>query len=210
MNTVKQNKLAAILAFLRKSKNLQSVERYSHTLSGQRNNVAEHSWRLALMTFVIGTELEVPIDIGHALKLALIHDLAEAETGDIDAYLQIQGGQKILDQKAAAEQSAMEDITSGSDFGKEVFGLWEEYEKGESVEAKFVRALDKIEGYLHIAEDGVRAYAPAEFHADYANKAVAAFDEAAAEYSQLKDLLDVIKADLRAQFEKTGVTWIEE
>ena len=32
--------------------------------------------------------------------------------------------------------------------GKEIFDLWQEYEKGESYEARFVKAIDKIEAQV--------------------------------------------------------------
>ena len=87
--------------------------------------------------------------------------------------------------------------------------MWREYQDQTTLEAKFVRALDKIEGFLHIAEDGVELYIPKEFHADYANKAVVAFDEATHHFPELKDLLDAVKKDLQKQFESVGVKWID-
>jgi len=47
------------------------------------------------------------------------------------------------------------------------------------------------------------------FHADYASKAVSAFDEATLHFPELKDLLDTIKGDLQKQFESVGVKWID-
>lgn len=198
-----------ILTFLRRSKQLQSAERYGSSLVGMQNTVAEHSWRLALMALVITKECDVQLNLEHALTLALIHDLAEAKTGDIDAYTQIQEGKKLLEQKAAMEEKAMKEMTADLSFGGWILDLWEEYETQETTEAKFIKALDKIEGFLHIAEGEVEMYIPKEFHADYANKAVAAFDEATHHFPGLKDLLDAVKADLRHQFDLAGVAWID-
>ena len=36
-----------------------------------------------------------------------------------------------------------------------------------------------------------------------------AFDEATHHFPELKDLLDSIKQDLKKQFEKVGVAWVE-
>jgi putative hydrolase of HD superfamily len=206
---MRQQKINDVLTFLRRSKDLETAERYGSSLR-DRNTVAEHSWRLALMTLVIATEAKVRVDTGHAVALALLHDLAEAKTGDIDAYEQIVVGKKLIERKAALEESAMREMTDDLPFGDWVYSLWREYEDQETVEAKFVKALDRIEGFLHIAENGVELYIPKEFHADYANKAVEAFDEATHHFPELKDLLDAVKNDLRAQFERVGVKWIEK
>ncbi|MBI4215072.1 HD domain-containing protein, partial [archaeon] len=169
---------------------------------------AEHSWRLALMTFIIASECKVKLDLNRAMALALLHDLAEAKTGDIDAYKVIVGEQS-LDEKAKNEKKAMREMTDDLSFGDWIYSLWNEYEQQESVEAKFVHALDKIEAFLHIAERGVKAYIPKEFHADYADKAVEAFDEATRHFPEVRDLLEMVKTDLKQQFEAVGVAWVQ-
>ena len=161
------------------------------------------------MALIIGTESRVRIDINRTLALALLHDIAEAKTGDVDAYEQIVAGKKLVADKAALEETAMHEMTDDLPFGDWIFALWREYQDQATLEAKFVKALDKIEGFLHIAEVGVEAYIPKEFHADYATKAVVAFDEATHHFPELKDLLDEVKKNLRAQFEKVGVKWLD-
>ncbi|MBY0110708.1 HD domain-containing protein [Patescibacteria group bacterium] len=199
-----------ILTFLHRSKALESKERYSSSLRGGRNTVAEHSWRLGLMAYVIGSECNIQVDMSHALALALIHDLGEARSGDVDAYTQIQGGNQVLQAKEQEEESTMREMTGDISFGDRIYTLWKEYEAQETTEAKFIKALDKIEGFLHIAEGEVQMYIPKEFHADYANKAVDAFDEATHHFPELKDFLDAVKEDLKRQFERSGVKWIDE
>lgn len=206
---MRPQKISDILTFLHRTKGLESVDRYKDSLSDKRNTVAEHSWRLALMVLIIGTEAKVRIDVGRAMSIALLHDIAEVKTGDIDAYQQIMAGKQLIDSKARAEETAMREMTDDLPFGDWVYDFWREYEDQKTIEAKFVKALDKIEGFLHIAEVGVEPYIPKEFHADYASKAVAAFDEATQHFPELKDLLDAVKQDLRAQFEKAGVVWVE-
>ncbi len=198
-----------ILIFLRRTKELESIERYGASLRGKQNTVAAHSWRLALMALIIGPECRVRLNMGRTLSLALVHDLGEAKTGDIDAYEQMLAGKKMTVRKTAKEDEAMREMTGDIAFGKSVYDLWREYTDQRTVEARFVRALDKIEGFLHIAEGGVEMYIPKEFHASYADAAVAAFDEATRPFPELKDLLDAVKKDLKTQFEKAGVEWID-
>lgn len=209
-NHMRKQKITDILTFLQRSKGLEAAKRYGSSMRDRQNTVAEHSWRLGLMALVIGTECKVRADMSRVLSLALLHDLAEAKTGDIDAYEQIMEGKKLIEKKAGMEEAAMREMTDDLPFGDWIYSMWKEYEDQETVEAKFIKALDKIEGFLHIAEVGVEPYIPKEFHADYANKAVAAFDEATHHFPELKDFLDAVKTDLRAQFEKAGVEWVEK
>ena len=206
---MRQQKIHDILLFLRRTKALESAERYSSSMRDSKKTVAEHSWRLGLMALIIGTESRVRIDINRTLALALLHDIAEAKTGDIDAYEEIVEGKKLTEEKAVMEESAMHEMTDDLPFGDWIYALWREYEDQITLEAKFVKALDKIEGFLHIAEVGVEAYIPKEFHADYATKAVVAFDEATYHFPELKDFLEEVKKDLKTQFEKVGVKWID-
>lgn len=201
------NKVQEILTFLHRSNELKSVPRYGSTLRRDQDTVAEHSWRLVLMAYLIVQEYHVPVDLNRVTAIALLHDLAEAKTGDVDAYAVITG-QRSLSEKNKNEVEAMRDITRGLSFGDWLYDTWKEYSDQTSLEAKFVKALDKIEAFLHIAERGVKAYIPKEFHADYANKAVQAFTEATHQFPEMNDLLTTVKEDLKQQFEAAGVKWI--
>lgn len=162
------------------------------------------------MALVIAQECDVALNMERALALAIMHDIAEAKTGDVDAYAQKVFGNAVVQNKAAQEESVMKTMTSDLNFGDWVFNLWQEYEAQQTAEAKFIKALDKIEGFLHIAEVGVQAYVPKEFHADYADKAVHAFDGATRTCPELRGLLQAVKENLRAQFEQAGVAWVEQ
>ena len=111
---MRQKKIHDILLFLKRSKTLESAERYGSSMRANKNTVAEHCWRLGLMALIIGTESRVRIDINRTLSLALLHDLPEAKTGDIDAYEQILAGKKLVEEKA--KQKTRPDSNSGAGF----------------------------------------------------------------------------------------------
>jgi putative hydrolases of HD superfamily len=203
------NDIREVLAFLAQSRKLESVERYTASLKTGRNTTAEHSWRLALMALVVQSVAKIDLNLERALSIALVHDLAEAKTGDIDAYTQIREGRERIERKEAEEETAMRELTDPAGFGDGIYALWREYEESETVEAKFIQALDGIEGFLHLAEGGIEAYVPPEFHADYATRAVEEFDAAVGNFPELKDLLDAVRADLKAACERQGIAWIE-
>jgi putative hydrolase of HD superfamily len=104
-------------------------------------SVAGHSWGTAFLTLVYSEEENV--DLAKALKIAVIHDLGEAEIGDIphravDAEPEIDS-----EEKNRLEREIIEELSS--DIGKDILELWEEYEKRKSQEAKFVKDMDLID-----------------------------------------------------------------
>jgi putative hydrolase of HD superfamily len=140
--------LKNILSLLNLVEHLKSVLRHSWLSSGRQESVAEHSWRLALMIMLLAPYSQAPINVEKALKMAVIHDLAEAITGDIPIFESHDN--QIKQQKILAEQAAMQEMRAilNNDMGEELFMLWQEYENKQSAEAKFVNALDKIEAQL--------------------------------------------------------------
>lgn len=196
--------LEKIFDFLHKIENLKSTLRYNKTTSGRKESTAEHTWRLALITFIIADELKLNIDVNKAIKIALVHDLAEALTGDIDAIL-IAEGKFSKDEKKRQEIEAIMNLqhTLPEVIGKEISDLWHEYNDCETKEAKFVKALDKIETLTQLAESGYKIYDKPEFIANYANKSVKSFPE-------LSEMLKIVKRKLKFEFDKGNIEWKEE
>ena len=196
--------LEKIFDFLKIAEKLKSTLRYNKTTSGRQESSAEHSWRLALMIFMLADELNLEIDVSRAVKIALVHDLAEALTGDIDAIL-IAEGKVTKEEKEIQEAVAVDKIQQilPESIGKEVADLQNEYNENKTREAKFVKALDKIETLTQLAESGYKIYDKPEFSANYANKAVGQFPE-------LKDTLKIVKSKLKEEFEKGNIPWKKE
>jgi len=165
---------------------------------------AAHSWRLSLMTFILADELKLNLDVDEALKIAIIHDIAESITGDID-YLLIANGTVSKDEKKRLEESTMQGIKNSlpKRTGDEIYDLWKKFETGSTNEGKFVKALDKLETLTHLVESGYKAYNKTEVIPTYADKAVKAFPE-------LSEVLKKIKKELKLEFEKGGIPWKEE
>lgn len=196
--------LEKIFNFLHKIEKLKSTLRYNRTTSGRRESVADHSWRLALVTFIIADELKLNINVNRSIKIALVHDLAEALTGDIDSIL-IAEGKVSKEEKEKKEIDAITNLkkTLPETIGKEISDLWCEYNECKTREAKFVTALDKIEAITQLAESGYKLYAKPEFLAKYANKSVKAFPE-------LLGMLNIVKRKLKSEFDKIGIEWKKE
>ena len=124
-------------------------------------SVAEHSFRIALMAFVFGTQEEKTedddddddddgLDVQKLVTLALVHDISECIVGDITPHCGV-----TKEEKNRLEVEAMRTLkeTLGSDMGGETIErLWLEYENGSSREARVVKELDKLEMLLQASE----------------------------------------------------------
>src|SRR5215469_6779638 len=80
------NDAMAILGFLRVAERLKCELRHSWLSTGRRESVAEHTWQMALMALLTYRHLEHPVAIERVLKTVLIHDLVEAEVGDVPFF----------------------------------------------------------------------------------------------------------------------------
>ncbi|MFM7322263.1 MAG: HD domain-containing protein [Armatimonadota bacterium] len=142
------------IAFLREVDRLKSVERRTRTIGGaRRENSAEHSWHLALSVLVLAEHAESSrLDLGRALRMALLHDLVEIDAGDTFVY-----DASAMETKADRERVAAERIFGllPPDQGNELRALWNEFEAGETPEARFASAVDRWCGvFQNVANAG--------------------------------------------------------
>ena len=98
-------------------------------------SVAAHSYSVALLSALIAETKG--LDVEKAVLMALIHDLAECETGDMtpeekDMQLEDSSTRQIL--------STLPEPIKGK-----LLKLWDEYRKGTSKEAKLVKEIDKLD-----------------------------------------------------------------
>lgn len=131
------------LSFIKEVENLKHIRRSAWTSDGSQETTAAHSWRLALMAGLLSEEEAYEgLNSRRVLMMALVHDLGELYDGDISAVLRPDPGKKYETEKAAVCRavSMLEKKRQ-----EEILELWEEYERGETAEARFVKALDKAE-----------------------------------------------------------------
>lgn len=187
-----QGDIPNILSALHKLNQLKSALHYKSLLLGQNNTVGDHSWRLAFLVSMVAQDLQIEINVSHAMAIALVHDLCDVEHGDMGIPEIVIDTTLIRGAKAAQNFSGSDTI-----FDTQIEKLWHEYERQHTTEAKFVKALDTIEGFLNLNEKGNRVYLPQAFSLDYAEEAVQAFDNAISHFPPLRTLLDPIKDALK-------------
>lgn len=152
MSSLSSENLLEIFKFLNVAEKLKCEMRHSWLSCGRQESVAEHSWRMGLMVILFAPYLSQPVNLEKCLKMAILHDLAEAEAGDIPVFEAQE--KEIKERKKVLELKAMKNIcaTLPPSLGDDLFSLWEEYEEKKSFEALFVNALDKIEVHLQHVE----------------------------------------------------------
>lgn len=136
--------------FMNRAGKLKRIERTGWVRSGIQNpeSVADHSFRTTLMALVLGDR--VGINTNKAIRMALVHDLAESLMGDLTPSDPVSP-----EQKYKSEQNALNEICADIDNGQEILDLWEEFEEGKTKAAKFVRGLDKLEMMFQAHEYGI-------------------------------------------------------
>lgn len=106
-----------------------------HFLGLGGESVAEHSFIITLISFVMA-EITPGVDSGKIVSMCLVHDLPEARIGDIN-YLQ----KKYV---TPDEKKAVDHMCRNLPFGNRIKDLIEEFNTGESLEAKLARDADQI------------------------------------------------------------------
>ncbi|WP_158890513.1 HD domain-containing protein [Amycolatopsis anabasis] len=139
--------------FLVTSHALTGVARLNRLLDDSRGETsAEHSWHLALTAIALAREHAPEVELARVLTMLAIHDLVEVDAGDVPIY----------DEQARVEVAAAEHRAAARLFGRlpetqgaELLRLWEEFEDARTPEARFARAVDRIQPLLlHWAGNG--------------------------------------------------------
>ncbi len=112
-------------------------------LGSGTESVAEHTFRTAIIAFALA-RLSPEVDADRVLRMALIHDLPEARTGDLN-YL----NQKYV---RADEETAAADLTRGLPFGEEMAELLAEFRAQQTPEAMLAKDADHLEMLLQLKE----------------------------------------------------------
>lgn len=179
-----------------KNQKPQTTKRTGWVRRGIREpeSIADHSFRVALFALVASSSSAASaaaktFDASRAVKVALVHDLAEAIVGDIAPGDGVPKKEKArLEQEAMAEMRRLLESNSNSNsnddggdkntasasspspshsspspsssIGAEVEALFREYEEGFTPEAQLVKDCDKLEMLLQAVEYEQREASP--------------------------------------------------
>jgi putative hydrolase of HD superfamily len=152
-----KKKLRKQIEFIEEIDKLKSIIRRTRLLDDSRyENDAEHSWHLAMMAIVLSEHAnDKNIDLLKVIKMLLIHDIPEIDAGDTFLYDKDGRIDSVENEKKGAER-IFSILPSG--MTEELIGLWEEFEKKKTPEAKFAGALDRLEPLLQNYNTGGHAW----------------------------------------------------
>ncbi len=141
------------LDFLREIDRLKTVVRQSPLLDKSRKeNSAEHSWHLAMYALLLNEYACGPVDTSRVIRMLLLHDLVEIDVGDFPIH---SGSSNELQIEQESRAAARLFGLLPQQQGKEFLALWQEFERAETEDAKFAKALDRFQPLLiNVFTDG--------------------------------------------------------
>ena len=124
----------------------KNILRQTHlTNHGRRENDAEHAWHMAVMAYLLKEYSNEEVDICKVMIMCLIHDVVEIDAGDTYCY-----DEEAKKSQAEREEAAKNRLFSilPEDQKEELTALFEEFEAGETAEARFAKAMDNFQPLL--------------------------------------------------------------
>ena len=145
------NNLLKQIEFIKEIDKLKYIFRKTKLINSDRpENDAEHSWHLAMMAIILAEHSNEPIDVAKVMKMVLIHDIVEIDSGDVFAYDTTKSHDNFDEELKAARRIFG---ILPEEQAEEFINLWIEFEEMKTPESKFARLLDRLEPLLQNASN---------------------------------------------------------
>ena len=146
-----------LLEALHVAERLKDETRHCTTTKGAPENVASHSWRMALMAYFMTDEFP-ELDMNKVIKMCLIHDLGECFTGDIPTFHKTQADE---DREASLLSNWVRSLPDP--YASDMTALYAEMDALSSQEAKLYKSIDKLEAVIQHNESPISTWEPHEY-----------------------------------------------
>lgn len=145
------------LEILHVAERLKDTPRHCTTSKRRTESVAEHSWRISLMAFLLKDEFP-DLDIDKVTAMCLIHDLGECFTGDIPSF-------RKTDKDRDTEDSLLNEWVESlpEEISERMASLYKEMEEQETAESRLYKALDKLEAVIQHNESPLDTWEDHEY-----------------------------------------------
>lgn len=182
-----------LLNILTVAERLKDTVRHCYTSMGRRESVAEHSWMMTLMAFLLKNEFP-SADMDKVIKMCIIHDLGECFTGDIPTFSKTEANEET-------EETLLIDWVKSlpEDRGNEMLDLYAEMKERQTEESKIFKAIDSLEALIQHNFSDISTWSDNEYDLNmrYADDKV--------QFSEyLKELREEIRKDTSAKIK--GIT----
>ena len=145
------------LEILHVAERLKDTPRHCTTSKGRVESVAEHSWRIALMAYLLRGEFP-DLDMDKVTAMCLIHDLGECFTGDIPTFLKTKADERTEDSLLDAWVASLPEPVRS-----DMRALYAEMNAQKTPEAKVYKSLDKLEAVIQHNESPISTWEPNEY-----------------------------------------------
>jgi len=146
-----------LLEALHVAEKLKDTTRHCYTSGGRHESVAEHSWRGALMAYLMKDEFP-EADMDKVIRMLLIHDLGECFTGDIPVF------EKTASHEETEEKLLMDWVGALPEpFASEMADLYREMEERQTLEAKIYKCIDGLEAVIAHNESDIGTWLENEY-----------------------------------------------
>jgi putative hydrolases of HD superfamily len=163
IKTMQTERLSQQINFIKEIDKIKYIQRRTKLINSDRHeNDAEHSWHLAMMTIVLAEYSNMSIDVLKVLKMVLIHDIVEIDTGDVFLHDNTKNHSNTEEETIAAKRIFG---ILPTEQAEEFISIWEEFEAGQTNEAKFAKSMDRFEPLLQNASNKGGTWA--EYNVDY-------------------------------------------
>ncbi|KAJ3851585.1 HD domain-containing protein [Lentinula lateritia] len=131
------------LAFFHILERLKTQKRTGWVNNNIRNpeSISDHMYRMAVLSMCTSDK---NLDVAKCVMLSVVHDLAEAQVGDIAPSHGISREEKLR-LETEAMHVFIHEMLHDSPAAQRIGALWKEYEDRETPEARFVKDLDRFE-----------------------------------------------------------------
>ena len=145
------------LEILHVAERLKDTPRHCTTSEGRTESVAEHSWRVSLMAFLLRHEFP-ELDMDKVVSMCIIHDLGECFTGDIPTFRKTDKDREVEDSLLLEWVDSMP-----KEISEEMSSLYREMDEQKTPEAKLFKALDKLEALIQHNESPISTWSENEY-----------------------------------------------
>ncbi|MGL1891583.1 MAG: HD domain-containing protein [Spirochaetaceae bacterium] len=135
-----------VLNFIVEIEKLKNVLRKSKPVGCNRfENSAEHSWHVCLSALMLKDYANEDINIDRVIKMLLIHDLGEIDSGDKIIY-----ESETLDNKEVEANGVKRLLNMLPEGMADIYvPLWYEFEEGKTIDSKYAKAIDRVPPLFH-------------------------------------------------------------
>ena len=190
-----------LLEYFLEINKIKDVKRYVPHHPIFKESVADHAFMMIVLADKFMDELKLGLDYKKVIKLITHHDFCEIGlTADYDA-VKANADKNYNDEKEVVERKSIEELSGNH--GKEISDLYTEYCEQKTQEAKFVKAIDKLETVIYELMRGAKYLEHTEFEVKYPRKAIENFPE-------LKPFYRELLSYMKLEYTRVGHPWKKE